>query len=193
MKKLVKLFNLTITFLILISLINAAEVDVLGIDITYSGENFELNQLIYKTGVPTQSDENGSYILRTIDGNENILDEILFSIPVLELSPDPQWFDNETGEQIIVPEKIIEKIQLFFFINYDESAKFVIVNDLITGEEKLRIDIKKQVEDVSDFYEKNYPQMYDDQKSFNWILYSGVLILIILMVFGIYRFRRNQK
>jgi len=185
--------------------------DIVGVEINYNEGNFLIKDMYRDFGYKSENVENFDYILKSLDRTNGVLDELYFSMPEVASSPDPNWFDEETGEQIIIPELKIEVTEIFY-LPFKEEIKYILILDK-SSKELLKIDVAEFSLNCGDYDCQSYESFescphdcveesvdFDgEQKFWKWrnnlfYILMGILVFVggVIVFFVIKRKRANQ-
>jgi hypothetical protein len=105
--------------------------NLIGFGIKYSDNSFSIEDAFLDYGYASKEIADSKYILRTLDSNKNILEELYFSIESPSFSPPREWFDEE-GNQIVIPDVVEEEIDKIetFYLPYSIEARYVAIYDM---------------------------------------------------------------
>lgn len=171
-----KFLSLILVFVFIsLTLVLAAESDevkLIGITLEFNN-TITLGEVYVSpiNGFPTEDQENPDYELRLLDSKENILTTLKLSQPVIVFSADPSWFDEETGEQIVIPDFSDVVIKETYFLQYSNNIKYVSLVDLTDNREEIfREDIN------------HYVILNTEDSVKNYLILLGILFLVFIII-----------
>ena len=126
-KKIIMIFMFLMSLQIVYS--QAEKTDLLGVSVLKNEDgSVEIERTFFSYGYPTESVENGRYILQALDINGELIKEIYFDLDIVFGLADKSWFD-EDGNQIIIPEFNPEKILNIIYLTYDDRIDSYLIKD----------------------------------------------------------------
>jgi hypothetical protein len=161
-----------------LTLVVAAESDemkLLGITLEF-GELVTIEEVYVSPipGFPTEDKENPDYELRLLDSGGDILSTLKLTLPSIVFSADPSWFDEQTGEQIFIPESVGVDVKETYFLPFSKKIQYVSLIDLIDESEVFKEDI--------DHYVVLEPEISGSYLIFLVVILILVLVLIIFVL-----------
>ena len=100
-KKLIIIFCifLIVNIIFILAQENQANVqELLGVEVNYENNAFSIENIYFDTGYPSSSVPDGNYVIKLLDSEKDVLNELYFNLPETPSAADPSWFDPKTGE-----------------------------------------------------------------------------------------------
>ncbi len=142
------LFSTIFIFFIFVNAVEASSrQQILSINILKKGDSIKIESLSLSYGYATKNSKEYSYLLRTLDNQEKIINELKFNIRDFEAVVDPDWFDPETGEQIYVPNEISDFPQKeSLTMPFNTNIKYITILDSQGKEEYYKVAIEELID-----------------------------------------------